>query len=83
MGFLLNKKRYGFAVKDNDKKKERKKEEDTFFITEGKIKTDLESRADELRYALEEGYSDQTVLNNAMLVEAEINNLKKKLEAVV
>jgi len=52
---------------------------DTFMITEGKIKTDLEQYADDLRFVLRKGFSDQDVWNAMLIAEAEIEELKEKL----
>jgi hypothetical protein len=73
----------GFMDKIRGKKKKVKSDKDTFKITEGKIKTNLETYAEDLRFSIEEGYSDQDIINNAMVVEAEIENLKKKLKDVI
>jgi hypothetical protein len=73
----------GFMDKIRGKKKKVKSDKDTFKITEGKIKTNLEKYAEDLRFSVEEGYSDQDVMNNAMVVEAEIENLRKKLKDVI
>jgi hypothetical protein len=55
----------------------------TYFITEGKVKTDLERTADELRYAIEEGYPDEDILALAGNVESSINLLRTRLKEVV
>ena len=52
---------------------------DTYKIADGKVKTDMEKNADELRFAVEEGYSDQDILVLAESVNSELQRLKKVL----
>lgn len=51
--------------------------EDTFKIAKGKIKTELEEKAENLRFTIEEGYSDQDTLFWAKSICDELNELEK------
>jgi len=65
------------------KKPEMRKNYESFLITEGKVKTELEKLAEDLRYVLEEGYSDRVIFENMIAVENEIGRVKEKLRGVV
>lgn len=57
----------------------------SYFITEGKVKTSLEKDAEDLSWVIRKGYDDETIMFYVKNVEAEIKNLKKneKLKEVV
>ena len=59
------------------------REHETFKITDGKIKTDLQERAGELAHSIEEGFPDQTIMFHATMVKHEIEELQKKLKDVM
>jgi hypothetical protein len=56
---------------------------DTFLITEGKIKTGIREISENLAFAVEEGYSDQDIMNWIDSVEVEGRYLRKKLNKVI
>ena len=73
---------FGWITGKKGKKTPSKKEGETYHIAQGNIKIDKQ-RIDALSFAIDEGYSDQAIIDIGKSVTQEIMKAQKQLEKVV